>query len=50
LRKEKRQRDRDRGEREREEEGYRLLAEELLAFVEDERAIRFVNRERKWET
>ena len=37
-------------ERERErvrEEGYRLLAEEIqLAFAEDERAIRFVNRER----
>ena len=41
-------------ERERErvrEEGYRLLAEEIqLAFAEDERAIRFVNREREWET
>lgn len=28
-----------------------MLAEEIqLAFAEDERAIRFVNREREWET
>ena len=44
------ERERKRREWWRERKGYRLLAEGLLAFAEDEKAIRFVNRETKGKT